>query len=363
MHIAYAEIIAKNNVPWVRLLTNLGLTAHGLVEGEGRLSTVLQAGPVQILVSVPVKDSPAGRWLAHHGDGVADVAFAVSDVPAAFTHAVAAGAEPVTWPERVFPPDGAGVSGRAVVRVAGSLRHTLLAAPRPTPARLPTPPTSPTPRNPPAAATPPTPSTAPPALAPDGGYTGVDHIAICVPARELEAVAELYCQAFGMFWTPTETVVVDDQGMNSGFLQTRGCTITIVTPAPARAPGQVDAFLKLHGGTGVQHVAFGHTDVVAAVRHASARGAPFLPAPDAYFDQLPARLGGVPPDLDGLRATGVLADRDELGWLRQIFTAPPGPWTPVFLELIQRDGAAGFGLGNIAALYEAKRQFEERGTL
>jgi 4-hydroxymandelate synthase len=200
------------------------------------------------------------------------------------------------------------------------------------------------------------------APAADGEYTGVDHIAICVPAGDLDAVAERYCQAFGMCWTPTETVVVGDQGIVSGFLQTQGCTITIVTPDPARAPGQVDAFLKLHGGTGVQHVAFGHTDVVAAVRQASAQGARFLPAPAAYFDQLSARLGGRPPDLDGLRATGVLADRDELGWLRQIFTAPPGPWTPVFLELIQRDGAAGFGLGNIAALYEAKRQFEERGT-
>jgi 4-hydroxymandelate synthase len=130
-------------------------------------------------------------------------------------------------------------------------------------------------------------------------------------------------------------------------------TFTLVAPDSAKGPGQLDAFLDRNGGPGVQHLAYAVTDIVAAVGEFRGRGVKFLDTPETYYDILAARLTGMRAEISDLRTAGVLADRDEWGYLFQLFTHSPYQRNTLFYELIQRRGARGFGSANIRALYEA----------
>jgi 4-hydroxyphenylpyruvate dioxygenase len=114
----------------------------------------------------------------------------------------------------------------------------------------------------------------------------------------------------------------------------------------------------------VQHLALSTTDIVHAVRELTDRGVEFLRTPDTYYEELPGRVGEIGEDLDDLRQLGILADRDDEGYLLQIFTKPIGDRPTMFLELIERHGARGFGAGNFKALFEAiEREQALRGNL
>lgn len=323
--IAYAEIVAENTSPWLAVLAGLGARFEGMARAAGRVTTAWQAGAVRVLVSVPGPGDATRTWLANHGDGVWDIAFSVPDVAAAFTRARAAGLEPIQYPQQALLRDGSGTVPLAVVEGWGSLRHTLVQ--------------SPPPRHP-------------------GPFTAVDHLAICVDHGGMQAVADCYAHAFGMAWQPRRKAVAGRQGMDSGYLWTGDFAITVVAQDAAGEPGQVSAFLKEHGGPGVQHLAFRTPGIAGSVRRARIRGVEFLTPPGTYFDLLPGLLGRAVPDLAALRSAGVLADHSPQGWLRQTFTAPVRP-SPVFFELIQRDpGVDGFGARNLEWLLELTRDAE-----
>jgi 4-hydroxyphenylpyruvate dioxygenase-like putative hemolysin len=314
---AIPEIYARDGEPWARALKGLGFQVGELVDRGDRSTFTASGGRAWVRVSVPAgRYTRPGNWLEEHGDGAAEIVLPVADPVGAYRRAVAAGAY--------------GFEPGFTVSIAGVM-YTFVWPP--------------------------------PHLARPGPFTALDHVALAVRADSLASTVLLYLKAFeGSSWTPMPQIVVGGQGMDSGVIRVPGLTVTVVAPDPARAPGQVDEFLKAHNGPGIQHVAFAVPDIVSTVLETSVAGTRYLKTPGSYFDAVEERLGAVVPDLPDLRATGVLVDVDELGWLRQIFTAPPVPPSPFFWELIQRDGAEGFGLGNIAALYEAKRQFEERET-
>jgi 4-hydroxymandelate synthase len=129
--------------------------------------------------------------------------------------------------------------------------------------------------------------------------------------------------------------------------------LTLVAPDPGKEPGQLDNFLERNGGEGVQHLAFRTGEIITAVHECRERGVVFLDTPDSYYDMLGERLGGLHAQVEELRETKVLADRDEWGDLLQVFTRSPYPRNTLFFELIQRNGSRGFGSANIRALYEA----------
>jgi 4-hydroxyphenylpyruvate dioxygenase len=135
-------------------------------------------------------------------------------------------------------------------------------------------------------------------------------------------------------------------------------------PAEGLRKSQIEEFLEYYGGAGVQHLALSTTDIVHAVRELTDRGVEFLRTPDTYYEELPGRVGEIGEDLDDLRQLGILADRDDEGYLLQIFTKPIGDRPTMFLELIERHGARGFGAGNFKALFEAiEREQALRGNL
>jgi 4-hydroxyphenylpyruvate dioxygenase len=136
-------------------------------------------------------------------------------------------------------------------------------------------------------------------------------------------------------------------------------------PAVGKKKSQIDEYLEFYGGPGPQHVALATNDILRTVDELSSRGVEFLPTPASYYEapELRARIGKVRVPIEELQRRGILVDRDEDGYLLQIFTRPVGDRPTVFFELIERHGSLGFGKGNFKALFEAiEREQERRGN-
>ena len=135
-------------------------------------------------------------------------------------------------------------------------------------------------------------------------------------------------------------------------------------PAEGKRKSQIDEYLEYYGGAGAQHIAVATRDIVRTVEALQQRGIQFLRTPETYYDDVPERIGEIAEDLDDLKRLGILVDRDDEGYLLQIFTKPIGDRPTVFLEVIERHGARGFGDGNFKALFEAiEREQALRGNL
>jgi 4-hydroxymandelate synthase len=166
---------------------------------------------------------------------------------------------------------------------------------------------------------------------------------------------KFYERVLGFRRTFSERIVVGAQAMDSEVVQSRSgrVTLTLIAPDVSREPGQIDEFLKNHGGAGVQHIAFAATDIVQAISTLRANHVEFLRTPDSYYLMLPKRLDLAAHSVDELRSLNVLADADHDGQLFQIFAKSVHPRRTFFFEVIERLGASTFGSGNIKALYQA----------
>lgn len=135
-------------------------------------------------------------------------------------------------------------------------------------------------------------------------------------------------------------------------------------PAEGKKKSQVEEYLEFYRGEGVQHVALATADIVTTVRDLKSRGVEFLQVPTTYYDDLLDRVGAIDEDLEPLKELGILVDRDDEGYLLQLFTKPVQDRPTLFFEIIQRKGAKSFGKGNFKALFEAiEREQAERGNL
>jgi 4-hydroxyphenylpyruvate dioxygenase len=135
-------------------------------------------------------------------------------------------------------------------------------------------------------------------------------------------------------------------------------------PAEGKRKSQIDEYLEFYEGAGAQHIALSTRDIVGTVTALSERGVEFLRTPEAYYDEVPGRVGEIAESLEDLRRLGILVDRDDEGYLLQIFTKPLGDRPTIFFEIIERHGARGFGEGNFKALFEAiEREQARRGNL
>jgi 4-hydroxyphenylpyruvate dioxygenase len=135
-------------------------------------------------------------------------------------------------------------------------------------------------------------------------------------------------------------------------------------PAKGMKKSQIEEYLDFYGSPGVQHIAVATDDIVATVSAMRERGVEFLFVPDTYYDDLIERVGEIDEDVEVLKQNGILIDRDEEGYLLQLFTKPIVDRPTLFLEVIQRKGAQSFGVGNFKSLFEAiEREQSKRGTL
>ncbi|GIE36588.1 4-hydroxyphenylpyruvate dioxygenase [Actinoplanes italicus] len=287
----------------------LGFTETGRSAGPGLDSVHLAQGTFRLRVSA----GPAtAAFVDAHGDGIADIAFVCDDVTATRDRAVSAGATLFTG------------GAQPVVSGFGAVRHTLL-------------------------------PDGPDETVPGGLIQELDHVAVCVDAATLASSVQFYLAGFGMEIYSSEYIEVGGQAMDSVVVRSPsgGVTFTILEPDSEKNAGQIDAFLERNNGAGVQHLAFLVDDIVGAVRHYRNSGVEFLSTPASYYDVLGERLGGMSEEIADLRSTSVLADRDEWGYLLQLFSRSPHERNTLFYELIQRRGARGFGSSNIRALYEA----------
>jgi 4-hydroxyphenylpyruvate dioxygenase len=178
-----------------------------------------------------------------------------------------------------------------------------------------------------------------------------------------------YERVFGM----TEMIHFSDEEISTEYSALMSKVVTdgsgrvkfpINEPAEGKKKSQIEEFLEFYDGPGVQHIAVSTTDIVGTVSELTARGVQFLPIPESYYAEVPERVGQIDEDLADLRKLGILVDRDDEGYLLQIFSRPVGDRPTLFFEVIERHGARGFGDGNFKALFEAlEREQARRGNL
>jgi 4-hydroxyphenylpyruvate dioxygenase len=198
---------------------------------------------------------------------------------------------------------------------------------------------------------------------------GIDHIVGNVELGHMNEWVKYYEDVFGM----REMIHFTDEAISTEYSALMSKVVTdgrgvvkfpLNEPAEGKRKSQIDEYLEFYEGPGAQHIAVATRDIVGTVAALRKRGVEFLTIPEAYYDEVPSRVPEVVEQLADLREQGILVDRDDEGYLLQIFTKPVGDRPTIFFEIIERHGARGFGDGNFKALFEAiEREQERRGNL
>ncbi len=352
-HVRFAVGNARQAAHWYSSAFGMRVVAYrGPETGHPSLAEyVLESGSARFVVTGEVR---AGTWVgarvAARGDGVADLAIAVPDVDAAVAHARAAGAQVIEEPHT--DSDEHGSLRRAAIAAYGDVRHTLVDRSGYTGPFAPGFVT----RGP---------------LFPAGPrlFQAVDHAVGNVELGRMDEWVAFYHRVMGfrnMAEFVGEDIATEYSALMSKVVASGNHKVKfpLNEPAAGKKRSQIDEFLEFHGGPGVQHIALATGDIVASVRAMRERGVEFLATPDSYYDTLADWVGDTRVPVETLRELGILADRDEDGYLLQIFTRPVQDRPTVFFELIERHGSLGFGKGNFKALFEAiEREQERRGNL
>jgi 4-hydroxyphenylpyruvate dioxygenase len=322
----------------------------GLETGvRDRASHVLQQGRIRIVLTGALhSDSDIAAHHHAHGDGVKVIAVSVPDVAHAYGHAMDHGAVSVTEPHEIS--DEHGSVRLATIRTYGDTLHTFVHrgdydgpflpgyAERSDPAH------------------------------PDSGMLlAVDHVVGNV--EHMDEWVTYYEQVFGM----REMIHFTDDDIGTEYSALMSKVVAdgkgvvkfpINEPAEGKRKSQIEEYLEFYEGAGAQHIAVATRDIVGTVQELRNRGVEFLTIPASYYEEVPVRVPEVIDQLADLREQGILVDRDDEGYLLQIFTKPVGDRPTVFFEVIERHGARGFGDGNFKALFEAiEREQALRGNL
>ncbi|GAA1931973.1 4-hydroxyphenylpyruvate dioxygenase [Streptomyces sodiiphilus] len=319
-------------------------------------SYVLESGAARFVLTSVIKPATEhghflARHVAEHGDGVIDLAIEVPDARAAYARAVEQGARGLEEPHEVSDEDGTVVL--AAIATYGETRHTLVERGSYKGLYLPG-------------------YVAAQPLVPrreKRTFQAIDHCVGNVQLGHMNEWVEFYNKVLG--FTNMKEFVGDDIATEYSALMskvvadgTRKVKFPINEPAIAKKKSQIDEYLEFYGGPGVQHIALATNDIIHTVRSMRDAGVQFLDVPDSYYDTLGEWVGTTRVPVDTLRELKILADRDEDGYLLQIFTKPVQDRPTVFFEMIERHGSMGFGKGNFKALFEAiEREQAKRGNL
>jgi 4-hydroxyphenylpyruvate dioxygenase len=302
-----------------------------------RISFVVQQGDVRLVLTSPLyADGPVAEHIHRHGDGIKDIALAVDDVESAFHATQLRGARSVLEPHMATEDDGRVT--KATVAAFGDTVHSFVARQDYRGAFWP----GYRALNGNYAAT------------PVGVFT-IDHVAVGVEPGTVEQWADYYSEVLGFQRSLEEDIATEYSAMNSKVVQSRaGRVITVlVEPAPGKRKSPIEEYLTYYIGAGVHHIALATDNIVKTVGALRTNGVEFTTSPATYYEQLLARIGDIPEDIGVLRDLSILVDRDNWGYLLQIFSRHVQSRPTFFFEIIQRIGARGFGSGNIKALFEA----------
>ncbi len=327
---------------------------QGLETGmRDRVSHVLEQGRIRLVVTGTLRsDTEIARHHAKHGDGVKVIALSVPDVDHAYHEATSRGATGVQEPRDLT--SAAGRVRVADVAAYGETIHRFIERSDFDGAFLPgyepVEPDADTVRDEPM-------------------LYGIDHIVGNVELGAMDRWVRYYEQVFGM----TEMIHFSDEAISTEYSALMSKVVTsgdgrvkfpINEPAEGKRKSQIDEYLEFYEGPGAQHIALSTRDIVATVGYLQALGVQFLRTPDSYYDEVPGRVGEIEDSVADLKRLGILVDRDDEGYLLQIFTKPIGDRPTIFFEIIERHGARGFGEGNFKALFEAiEREQARRGNL
>jgi 4-hydroxyphenylpyruvate dioxygenase len=313
---------------------------------------VLTSGAARFVVTGAYDPtSPLADHHRRHGDGIVDIAIAVADVDSCVAHATSQGATVLEQPHDVS--DDHGTVRMAAIATYGDTRHTLVDRSRYSGVYLP-------------------------------GYArrsqrlragrrlfqAIDHVVGNVERGAMDRWVDFYHRVMG--FTNMAEFVGEDIATEYSALMSKVVAsgnhrvkFPLNEPALGKKKSQIDEYLEFYGGPGAQHVALATNDIMSTVDTLRAAGVEFLSTPDSYYEDpaLRARIGAVRAPIEELQRRGILVDRDEDGYLLQIFTKPIGDRPTVFFELIERHGSLGFGIGNFKALFEAiEREQAKRGN-
>ena len=316
-----------------------------------RASYLLVQDKLRFVLTSPL--GPEGEIASHihvHGDGVHDMAFWVDDARSAYAAAIDHGAE--SYQEPTVLKDDHGEVITAAIRTYGDTIHSIVERRNYRGLFLPgfVPVTS-------------------PYDPPSSGLKYVDHCVGNVELGRMNAWVKFYEDVLGF----TNILSFDDKTISTEYSALMSKVMSngngrikfpINEPAAGKKKSQIDEYLDFYRGPGVQHIAIATDDIVKTVRDLKSRGIEFLRVPTTYYDTLLDRVGPIDEDVAPLAELGVLVDRDDEGYLLQIFTKPVEDRPTLFYEIIQRKGAKSFGAGNFKALFEAiEREQALRGNL
>ncbi len=325
----------------------------GLATGlKDRESYVVVQGAIKLVLTSPLKSKTAiGKHIDNHGDGVKVVALWVNDATAAYETAIGKGARSYMKPIITDYQDGKMV--RSGIYTYGETVHVFVERTEYTGHFLP------------GFVKWETPDFNPPSV----GFKYIDHMVGNVKLGQMNTWVGFYEEVMGF----TNILTFDDKDISTEYTALMSKVVSngngrikfpINEPAQGLKRSQVDEYLDFYEGEGVQHLAVATDDIVGTVRALRSRGVEFLQIPNSYYQTVLDRVGHIDEDIDSLQELGVLIDRDDEGYLLQIFTKPIEPRPTLFFEIIQRKGAQSFGKGNFKALFEAiEREQAVRGTL
>jgi 4-hydroxyphenylpyruvate dioxygenase len=316
-----------------------------------RASYVLEQGDIRLVVTSGLReDSEITRFVCRHGDGAKDIALRVPDAKEAYRQTVQRGARGIAEPHWV--DDEFGRVELASIATYGDIVHTFVNRSEYTGPYLPGYVVQPSSNG-----------------AGGVGLTNIDHVVGNVELGRMEHWVEFYERAFGM----TEMIHFSDEDISTEYSALMSKVMTdgqgkikfpINEPAEGKRKSQIEEYLEFNHGPGVQHIALASTSIVQTVEALKERGLLFLMTPESYYEEVPDRVGEIDEDYGDLRRLGILADRDDDGYLLQIFTKTAQDRPTLFFEVIERHGARGFGDGNFKALFEAiEREQALRGNL
>ena len=322
----------------------------GLETGNRRFASyVLESGKIRFVVSsayVPSDEIAAHHLL--HGDGVKIVALEVDDVEAAFRETTARGGVAAWSPKEEV--DNYGVLRTAAIHTYGEVLHAFVDrgdyrgpfAPGYRPLELP---------------------------AESAGLAAIDHVVGNVQLGKMNHWVRFYHEVLGF----RQLIHFDDQDIGTEYSAlmskvmqdgTGRVKFPINEPAEGKRKSQIEEYLDYYLTPGVQHIAMATGDILATMRTLRSRGIEFLRVPDGYYDLTRERVGAIEEPFEALRELGILVDRDDEGYLLQVFSRPIQDRPTSFIEVIQRHGSRGFGKGNFKALFEAlETEQARRGNL
>ena len=328
------------------------LAYAGLETGmRDRVSYVLVQDKIRLVLTTPLYgDSEIGEHIKQHGDGVKVIALWVDDARKAFEETTARGAE--VYFEPVTEQDDNGTVVRAGIRTYGETVHIFVERRNYQGIFLPgyekweseyTPDTT--------------------------GLKYIDHMVGNVELGAMNKWADFYANVMGF----ANLVTFDDKDISTQYTALMSKVMTngngrikfpINEPAAGLKKSQVEEYLDFYGGAGCQHIAVATDDIVHTISQMRSRGVEFLYVPGKYYDTVGERVGAIAEDMATLKSLGIMVDRDEEGYLLQIFTKPVEDRPTLFFEIIQRKGARSFGKGNFQALFESiEAEQARRGTL